>query len=319
MSIHSQSSNSTAAPPSPMQQFLWTVRREFWEHRSLYVAPFAMAVIALLGYLMLIYGSFGKLRTIGEGSAAAQRIILLIPFSAATFAIMATASLTAFYYSLDALYGERRDRSVLFWKSLPISDTTAVLAKIAVPMLAMIPIELAIIVATQFAMVVMSSISLTLSGDGANLLWQKFPFAKMAVGVVYGLVTGTLWYAPIYAWLLLASAWAKRAPVLWATLPFVALIVIERVAFGTLRIWNVMENRVFGGTRAAFTNNAAPVSPTNRSEAATQILEQLGDISDVVVPDPAKFFSNPKLWIGLVLAAAFIVAAIRIRRYRGPI
>jgi ABC-2 type transport system permease protein len=317
MSMHSKSSAAASTPPTQMQQFLWTVRREFWEHRALYIAPFVMAIVVLVGYLFLIYNTFGKL---GEQSAAAQRAVLLVPFSAATFAIMATAALTAFYYCLDALYGERRDRSILFWKSMPVSDATTVLAKLAVPLVAMIPIELSIIFLTQLAMFVASSVSLTISGDGAALLWRNFPFAKMAIGVVYGLVTGALWYAPVYAWFLLVSGWAKRAPVLWAILPFVAAIVIERVGFGSTHVWGVVERRIFDGIDAAFTTKEAPVAAAEpNSKDASAAVERLGNASDIVVPDPAKLLANPEFWIGLAFAVVFIIAAIRLRRNRNPI
>jgi ABC-2 type transport system permease protein len=319
MSIHSKSSNALATPPSQVQQFVWTVRREFWEHRSLYIAPFVMAVVVLAGYLFLIYQSFGHFGELGKKGEAAQRALLLAPFGAATFAIMATAALAALYYSLDALYGERRDRSILFWKSLPISDTTTVLAKLAVPLVAMIPIELAIISLTQLAMFVAGSVSLTLSGSGVGLLWKNFPFVKMLIGVVYGLTVTALWYAPVYAWFLLVSAWAKRGPMLWAIVPFFALAVIERVGAGTTRVLGVVERRIFGGIDAAFSTSEAPVAifgdTTNKSRPA----DSLSILSDAVSPDPMKFFSNLELWIGLVLAVVFVIAAIQVRRKRGPI
>ena len=60
----------------------------------------------------------------------------------------------------------------------------------------------------------------------------------------------SLWYAPIYAWLLLVSGWARRAPFLWAVLPPLAIGVVEKVAFNTSHFAAMLANRISGDTAA---------------------------------------------------------------------
>lgn len=317
MSLHTNSNQAKPSSARGMSTFIWNVRREFWEHRALYIAPFAIAIIALAGYLLLLFNALGSPARFANEKATMRQAILLVPFSAATFAIMATSALACFYYCIDALYGERRDRSILFWKSLPVSDSNMVLAKFAVPMLAMVFVALAIIFITQLAMMIAALVALTISGIGAGFLMEQYPFARMSVGVVYGLITSTLWYAPLYAWFLLVSGWAKRGPLLWSSMPFIAAMLIERVTIGTTQVYSMVVRRVLGGTDAAFAQKTVATGAAAGDARAT--MEELRAAAEVVTPAPAKFFGNPELWIGLVFAALFIFTAIRLRRSRSPL
>jgi ABC-2 type transport system permease protein len=133
---------------------------------------------------------------------------------------MGTAFIVGIFYSVDALYGERRDRGILFWKSLPVSDLTAVLSKLTVPLVVLPLLSFAITVATQFAMLLLSSVMLLGSGVNIATLWTEASFFHVSLVLLYHLLTvHGLWYAPIYGWLLLVSAWAPRAPLIWAFLP----------------------------------------------------------------------------------------------------
>jgi ABC-2 type transport system permease protein len=109
-----------------------------------------------------------------------------------------------------------------------------------------------------------------------------------------------LWYAPIYGWLLLVSAWAPRAPFLWAFLPPFVMCGVEKLAFNTTHCLNLLESRLSG--------------PSSRSVAAGG-----GHMDSLAELIPQHFFSEPGLWIGLAIAAAFVFAAVRVRRYHGPI
>jgi ABC-2 type transport system permease protein len=88
----------------------WSVRRELWEHRSIYIAPLAAAAVFLLAFLTGL-----------TLSPAHRHQPLDIPYEFAAALIMGTGFIVGIFYSLDALYGERRDRSILFWKSLGCS------------------------------------------------------------------------------------------------------------------------------------------------------------------------------------------------------
>ena len=120
------------APIAPARLLYWSVRRELWENRSIYLAPLAVAALAVLAFtLSTVAGIWEpplRLHHTGPPNELAQ------PFEFAAALIMATAVIVSAFYSLDALYGERRDRSILFWKSLPVSDLTTVMAKVSVPL-----------------------------------------------------------------------------------------------------------------------------------------------------------------------------------------
>ena len=123
----------------------------------------------------------------------------------------------------------------------------------------------------------------------------------------YGIVTSVLWAAPLYAWLLLVGAYARRATFLWAVLPWLALCAIEKIVLGTAYLARVVGQRVTGNFEDAFV-----VVPYPKG-VHVPIVDRLTQL------DPLKFLSSPGLWLGLVVAAGFIAGAIQLRRYRGPL
>ena len=231
-----------------------------------------------------------------------QRVALIMPYSTAAGLIMFTAFIVGVFYSLDALHGERRDRSILFWKSLPVSDRTTVLSKASIPLVVLPLLTSAIVIATQLIMLLLNTAVLLASGSGAATLWRALPLFQMSLIQLYGLSVHALWLAPLYGWLLLVSAWARRTPFLWAVLPPLALGVVERIAFQTSYFGSLMKYRVMGAMAEAFA-----LTPGDK-----------GLIIRLTQLDPLGFLSSPGLWIGLIAAAAFLAAAARLRRYRGP-
>jgi ABC-2 type transport system permease protein len=218
---------------------------------------------------------------------------------------MGTALIVGFYYSLEALYGERRDRSILFWKSLPVSDLTAVLSKFIVP-LAIIPLlSLAVTIVTQFIMLLLGSVALLGSGVNVGEIWAQSSFFRLSLDFFYHIVTvHGLWYAPIYGWLFLVSAWSPRAPLVWALLPPFVICGVEKLAFNTTYFLTLLEARFLGSSAPQ------PMHPMQHASGSMQMADQLV---------PVHFFTEPGLWIGLAIAAVFLAAAVRLRKYRGPI
>src|SRR5678815_1964524 len=115
--------------PAKPQPFYWSVRRELWENRSLYVAPILVAVVVLCGFLVSTIGLPERRREVLLLDAAKARAAIEMPYNMAAIMLILTAFVVGVFYCLDALYGERRDRSILFWKSLPVSDRTTLLSK----------------------------------------------------------------------------------------------------------------------------------------------------------------------------------------------
>lgn len=290
------------AAVSPTRPLYWSVRRELWENRSIYIAPVIAAGVVLFGWAIATIGLPERRRALLLLDPAQQRARIEQPYDMAAMMIMFTAFVVGVFYCLDALHGERRDRSILFWKSLPVSDLTTVLSKVSIP-LAVLPLfSFAVIVVTQMIMWVTSSAVLLANGLGVTTSSQ-LPLFQSSLVLFYGLVALALWQAPIYAWLLLVSGWARRATFLWAVLPLVAVGVFERIAFQTSYWGSFLKYRLVGGMAEAFAFNPRGTHPTVDLHQLT----------------PGKFLSSPGLWIGLVFAAGFLAAAVRLRRSRGPL
>jgi ABC-2 type transport system permease protein len=294
-----------SSPMSATRPLFWSVRRELWENRSIYIAPLVAAGVVLFGFGITAF-RLPRLRLNALAlESARQRAAIELPYDAAAMMIMFTAFIVGVFYCLDALHGERRDRSILFWKSLPVSDLTTVLSKAIVPLAILPLLTFAIIIATQFVMLLISTAVLLPSGL-AGTTWKLLPWFQLSVILLYGLVTMALWQAPLFGWLLLVSGWARRATFLWAVLPWLAIAAIEKIAFNTAYFAQMLGDRV-----TSFEHAFVVVKyPKGTHVPIVDRLTQL---------DPLKFLSSPGLWIGLIFAAAFLVAVIRLRRYRGPL
>ena len=282
--------------PRPMY---WSIRRELWENRSIYVAPLAVAAVFLFGFALSTIMLPHHLRAAALDPARQDRM-LVVPFSTAPSLIILTSFIVAAFYCLDALQGERRDRSILFWKSLPVSDLTTVLSKASIPLLVLPSIAIGVSLATQLVMLFLSTVALSASRVGAAALWSRLPLFQMTLIMLYGVTVHALWHAPLYAWLLLISGWARRTPLLWVVLPPLALGVFESVTLHTSLVASFVSYRLIGAMKVAFATEGHDI----------RRLSQL---------DPLRFLITPGLWIGLIAAAAFLAGAARLRRDREPI
>ena len=289
-----------AANVAVTRPLYWSMRRELWENRYLYLVPLAAAAFVLgASCLRAAFTLPGRIATLNNLEWARQHAVLAAPFSMAASVIFMVTYVVAAFYCLDALYGERKDRSILFWKSLPVSDRTTVLSKAAIPLAVLPSFIFAIALTAQLLLLLWSSNILLLKGLNAATLWARVPLFKMTLVMVYGLVVHALWHAPLYAWLLLVSAWSRRVPILWAVLPGMAISAFEHVALGTRYFAKFIGYRLMGTMALAFDFKAR------------------GRVVPVITP--LTFLSTPGLWLGLLCAAAFLAAAIRLRRRRDPI
>jgi ABC-2 type transport system permease protein len=279
------------APSAETRPMYWSVRREVWENRSIYIAPLIVSAVVLFGsFISVIY-------------KASKHAEVIKPFQMAPAPIMFTTLLVGFYYSLDALYGERRDRSILFWKSLPVSDFTTVFSKASIPLVVLPLFAYALSVATQLVLLMLSTPILLGTGVNPARLWSELHFFEGLVVMLYGLTVHALWFAPIYGWLMLISAWARRAPFLWAVLPLLAVSALERIVFSTTSFLSMLQYRLSGAMSEAF------ALKTGGGES----IDRLWQLT------PARFLSTPGLWVGLIFATIFLAAAVRLRRNREPI
>ena len=298
---------------SATRPMYWSVRRELWENHSIYVAPLAIAAVYLLSFAVSVIWLPDNMReawmphTMREMAAlkvADSLIGLAMPYTHAAMLVGLIGFLVGIFYSLDALHGERRDRSILFWKALPVSDLATVLSKAATPLVVLPLIVFAVTVFLQQIMRLLSMAVLVMNGGSAATLWTRLPLSEMELVTLYGAVVIVLWHAPIYCWFLLVSGWARRAVFLWAVVPWLAIAAMENIAFHTTFLGRMLHGRLLGFTEAAFDlkdKNGVPI------DAHFIPLTQLA---------PGRFFSSTGLWLGLVFAVACLVAAVRLRRYR---
>jgi ABC-2 type transport system permease protein len=278
-----------------MNNLYWSVRRELWEHRSIYIGPLAAGALVLAGFAIALMRTSAAP---GGGAAGAGEAIQQ-PYVIAAMVLMLVEMVVAIVYCLDALYGERRDRSILFWKSLPVSDLTAVMAKASIPILLLPLVTFAVTMITQALMLLMHSAALAARGAGSGQLWSEVQLLSLArINLVHLVAFHGLWWAPFFAWLLLASAWATRVPLLWAALPPLAIGIIERFAFNSTRFLTLLRSHLLGG----------PIGLDGPDRMTM----------DMLAPHPAShYIASPGFWGGLLLTAILLSAAARLRRARG--
>ena len=284
---------------STTHPFLWSLRRELWENRYIYLAPLAAGGMILFVFLISLIRMPYRLQALPTLDPVQQRELIAAPYDYAAAFFMGMQMLVAIVYSLDCLYSERRDRSILFWKSLPVSDTTTVLSKAIVP-LAIVPlITCAVSVATLWIMLVLNRAMLPASGQTFAVVWTQLALTEVSGLLVYHLLAvHALWHAPFYGWFMAVSSWARRAPFLWAFVPPLAVIAVEKILFGTSHFADLLGYRLRGGP-AAMQHSDFPIDP------GMQLT-------------PGRFLTSSGLWTGLAFTAICLFLAMRMRRYRGP-
>jgi ABC-2 type transport system permease protein len=309
--------------------FPMLIRRELWEHKSLWIAPLVwVGLITVFFTWGIIQGPDPDARIIMDMQSMDQmneherremqkaidlpqdrkESIFAVSFLAIFGMISVFMTIVVFFYLIDCLYTERKDSSILFWKSLPVSDAEVVLSKLAVAMV-VVPIGVILLTAAmQFLLyiIVWLRVHDTVIGevmpDWSFVAWLRSQV--VALGVTLG---GVLWYAPIAAYLLLLSAWAKNKVFLWAVLPPIGLSVLEKVFQGSSHIAQFIARR-FAGYIEEMRLDPNAFEPNN---------ERLPAVSDVYDAfHLSNVFQTPEMWLGVAAAGALIFVAIRIRRYR---
>jgi ABC-2 type transport system permease protein len=292
-----------AAPAvrSATRPWYWSVRRELWENRSIYVGPLAVAAIYLFGFLISLTRLPPRVRALAGLDEMHQRHAIEQPYHMAAGLLMFVWMAVGAFYSIEAFQSERRDRSILFWKSMPVSDVTTVLAKAAIPFVILPLLTFAAAFILQWTMFVFSAAALAGSGLSVATYWIRLSLVPMSLLLLYHMVTvHTLLHAPFYAWLMLVSAWARRMAFLWAVLPVLALLALEELLFNTSYFGSLLMYQLSGGGTEAMTlPGTMPMDPMTHVT-------------------PGHFLVSPALWIGLIVTAAFLAAAVRLRRTRDP-
>ena len=286
-------------------------KREFWEHRSLWIAPLIVAVLMALTAIPVHIGNLdpdaNSQRFFTPENRVAWFTLIIWAQTVPQYLIM---TIVASFYLMDCLYTERKDRSILFWKSLPVSDAMTVISKLLV---GLVVLPLGVYLLAMVGGVVFQTIWSVRVGAGSlpdiAVGWNTVAWLKVQGLMLYALIICMLWFAPLAAALVLISAWVRKNVFLWTTLPPVIAIIVERIAFGTHYTAHLLEYRTYGGIWGALGINPTPPESVNHGRVVS-----LADLFDNV--EMGKAFLNVDLWLGLAVAAALVVAAVRIRRYR---
>lgn len=299
-----------------MNVFLTLIRRELWEHRSLVWAPLITAALLVLttffgsrvGGIDIDLDSDSSVFFADLGqNPGAQIQLFSVWISSLLIPQLLVALIVVFFYLIDSLYAERKDRSILFWKSLPVSDTATVGAKFAVATVLM-PIWVWAISLVS-GLLIFIIIKAIVSGTPLAPLgmWDGSAWLLVQATLLQNLFIATLWYAPIAAWLLLVSVFAKRNPFLWAVLPPLLLLVLEAVAFESQYVLNFLGHRLGGFFEAM----QPALLRTDRAETSIQSISEA-----YAALSAAPLLSTPSLWLGVAAAGLLLVLVIRLRRWR---
>jgi ABC-2 type transport system permease protein len=291
-----------------MNNYAWLIKREFWENRAIWVIPSVIGILLILGAL------FGRIQFINLQTPQQSQVVGQMALSAFGVTFFVVMSIYSTWYLLDCLYADRKDRSVLFWKSLPISDTTTVLSKLLV---ALIVIPLVYFVAADLTTLLIAFIiSVRSSGALGGAMWHADLWLQLQILWLYVIVTTAIWFLPVAGWLMVISAWAKRAVMLWSILPLLALYLGEHLFFRTHFIATQLADRLKGyGPRAFHTGADSSFWMTTTFDN-----DQITTPSSLwALLDPGTFFSSPQTWIGAAVGAALVVGAIQLRLRRTEI
>ena len=197
-------------------------------------------------------------------------------------------------FSLSTFFDERKDKSIIFWRSLPVSDSYTVFSKLLV---ATVVAPLLIIPALMLLhLVSVTAGSAFLAASDLfpfTWAWKAYPWFDW-IRVIFSLWVQTLWSLPILTWIMLAGAYSRK-PVVAAILPPVVLVLVENVALSSNLFFNLLLERL---------------QPWSRASSFPKEYENLAvsEMSDIPL-----LFVMSEFWIGILISAIFIYLTIYFR------
>ncbi|MDQ1118805.1 MULTISPECIES: ABC transporter permease [Pseudoxanthomonas] len=315
--------------------FAWLLRREYWENRGGFlwaqvitggIVLFFAALGAVIGAIQMrshmggdtVGSDFSKLAT---GYGIAGDIALLSGFAIASVVV----AFVVFFYCLGSLYNDRHDRSVLFWKSLPVSDTMTVASKLTWALLLTQVVSLVVGLLVGLGLWVIIAVASSAAGlPGAGAIFTASHPFRIIGSVLATLPIYMLWSLPAIGWLMLCSAWARRVPFLWAVLvPLLLCLVVSIMAAMPgvrLPLGPVWYTVMYRGLLSVIPGMWQPARMAH-NETAESALNAAGDPTDSLrmglhnLTDPS-IYASADLWIGAAVGIALIALAVVIRRRR---
>jgi ABC-2 type transport system permease protein len=297
---------------------LTLIRREVWEHPAIWVTP---VVIALILSLLTLTGQV-SVSTIGDGKAldlaivGAQNVgveqrsaVLTAVLFGVTTVFAVGAWIIIVFYCLDALYAERKDKSILFWRSLPITDSETVLSKLLTALCVIPLVTLLVAMAAHLLIMILFGIWVAVQGgDALHLIWGSARLADLWGACIVLALALPLWLSPFVGWFLFVSAFTKRSPLLTAFLPLLVLPMLENLVHS-----NLFFNAIFVRSVRPPIADFERFGQLEQNIAAGATAEPFSLMEQISWAD---FLSSPSLWAGIVVCGLLTAAAVYVRRYR---
>ena len=303
-----------------IQTQLALIKRELWEHRAVYVAPVVIALIVLLG---LVTGQVSvsaldhavDIAILGASnlgdSERAMAITMLMLAPSPLF--LATMLIMTVFYMLDSLYAERKDRSILFWRSIPVTDSETVISKLLTALIVIPLITFAVIILTNLAILIISSVWVGIRGANAwHLIWSAAPLVENWLATLVLVLALPLWFSPFLGWFLFISAFTKRSPFLTAFLPLIVLPMLEKILLGSSLFAQSFFER---STNMPLLKGMDVLELLFGSDEEQSMVAESG-LTLLSFIDLGRFVTSPGLWAGFVVCGLFTSAAVYIRRFR---
>lgn len=296
------------------------IKREVQEHRSFGLTPIAIASVLAIGTLALMVVGTGfkdviDMALLGASivGEAERRAMLTGLLSLYTLVVASAMGIVTVFYCLDCLYAERKDGSILFWRSLPVTDTETVVSKLLVAMLVIPAISYVAILATHVLVLLMASVWVEMQdGSAIHLLWNGAALLDIWAAILVVVWAVPLWLAPFIGWFLFVSAAVKRSPLLLALLPLAVLPLIG-LTFQSRLPLQVIWLRPF--RMPVFSaDGVAAVMGHAEGGGNAELRQEMASL--VATLDVAQFIASPSLWLGLIVCGLFTAAAVYVRRYR---
>jgi len=294
------------------------IKRELWEHRAIYVTPAAIAVIVTLGVLAMLMLAKGFARELDLAIFSAQNIAgegerraaLTMFFIGTSWIFVVALMFLTVFYSLDSLYAERKDKSILFWRSMPATDAETVISKLLTAAIVIPAVTAVAIWGTHLINLIVTSIWVSAKGGDAGLLiWGSISLFDNWIAALLIVVASGLWMSPFIAWFLFVSTWAKRMPILMAFMPPIVLGLLEWIVFRTRYFFTTIGER-------------GDMTPLFHSLSLERFFEEerwrdgVENISLLEHIDLVGFVTATGFWSGLLVCGILTTAAIYVRRYR---
>jgi ABC-2 type transport system permease protein len=298
--------------------YIALMKRELWEHRSIFVTPLVIASVVTLGTLttLMFAGEFHQqldLVIFGAQNVAGdteRRAILTGFFVGSSWLFLLGLGVLTIFYALDALYAERKDKSILFWRSLPVTDAETVVSKLLTAILVIPAVAFAGIVVTHLVNLVVTSLWVTSKGgDAGVMIWGSVPIFDNWLATLVVLYAIAVWMSPFVGWFLFVSAFTKRAPLLMGFLPLVLVPMIEGIFLRSGHFAEAVWGR--GAKIPLFAEiDLKLFFDENKMHVSDDMVSLLSHL------DPVKFLTSPGTWLGIIVCGLLVTAAIYVRRYR---